>query len=203
MRSGRALVVFVIIAIVVITVLALGGCDRDPQKGGPTADPSASAPLTIAPAPWANGRTACTLIEATWMPDGFVGISPAGSASAATLNAQMNDAVQTIRITYTGTQIKMKAGSQISMSSYRVITDSATSCKLINGNDTVVITFSDADHCLVTRTSNPYAAQMKLKRLEGDETFGAKPKPSTSASASASASTSTSASASVSASASK
>ena len=129
------------------------------------------------------------------MPDGFVGMSPAGSASAAQLNAQMNDAVQTIRITYTGTQIKMKAGSQISMSSYRVIADSPTSCRLINGADTVVITFSDADHCVVNRTTNPYAAQMKMKRVDDDTAFP-KPKPSASASASASVSASASTSAS-------
>ena len=72
----------------------------------------------------------------------------------------------------------MKAGSQISMSSYSVIKDSPTSCKLMNGNDTVIVTFGDADHCVVDRTSNPYAARMKMKRVV-DDTF-LPPKPSAS-----------------------
>src|SRR5438094_1800939 len=114
-----------------ICALALAGCDRgSPSTSGATSA-SASASVLTQTAPWANGKTACKLIEATWMPDGFVGVSPAGSASAAALNAQMNEGVATIRITYTGTQIKMKAGSQISMSSYSVIKDSPTSCKLM------------------------------------------------------------------------
>jgi len=163
---------------VFVVVGGLFGCDRGPSKSAPSASSSASAVASesaapIQPAPWANGKTACQLIQATWMPDGFVGVSPAGSASAAALNAQMNDAVQTIRITYTGKQIKMKAGSQISMSDYSVMKDSATTCTLRNGEDTVVVTMLDLDHLVTDRTTNPYAAKMKMKRID-DDTFAPK-----------------------------
>jgi len=73
-----------------------------------------------------------------------------------------------MRIRYTGDQIKVKSGSQIMMSSYTVLKDSATVCTLKNGNDTVVITFADADHALVDRTTNPYAAKMKMKKATDD-----------------------------------
>lgn len=150
---------------IAIAALALFACDRDPSNEKPSgASPAPSAESQTAP--WANGKTACALMQATWAFDGFVGVTPAGSASAAALNAQINEGIQTIRIQYTANQIKMKAGSQISMSTYTVLKDSALSCKLQNGNDTVVVTFFDADHCMVDRTTNPYAARMKLKRID-------------------------------------
>lgn len=156
MRSGSP---------VLFLVLAMAACDRDPQNTTPTTSTSTS---TASSAPTPSGPSACEMIKALWIPDGFIGVSTAGSASASALNAQMNDAVQTMRIRYTGDQIKVKSGSQIMMSSYSVMKDSPKVCTLKNGNDTVVITFSDPDHALVDRTTNPYAAKMKMHKTDDD-----------------------------------
>src|SRR4051794_9339396 len=123
------------LSLLFVVALLASACDRGSSSGssGATGATTAAAATTTTTSGAGVGM-ACTRIQTTWAFDGFIGVSPAGSASAAALNAQNNEGVQTIRITYTGTQIKMKAGSQISSSSYVVVQDSASSCKMRNGN---------------------------------------------------------------------
>ena len=144
-------------SIVVAASVALGvGCERGPS---PSAAPEVG--------PVVSGPPASQKLRGSWRTEGFVGSNPAGSASAAALNAGLgSEAAQKLVITYTGDQVKIAMPSgQLLTSSYAVLEDGPSVVKIQNGPDLVVITFTDADHMIVDRPNSAYFAKMKLRRV--------------------------------------
>ncbi len=124
--------------------------------------PSSSAPNLQTPAP----PSAAQMLIGTWQAIGFEAATPAGSASAAALNQQMgSDEANALRIIYTKDQIKISMPGQVLSSTYFVREDGAMKCTLLNGKDVVIIVFGDADHMVIDRPGNAFAAKMKMKRI--------------------------------------
>ncbi len=175
--------------------LVLVACQRDETKPVPTS--ASSAP--IAPAS-VETKTAAGTLRGSWQVDGFEAApSPSGSSSAwAFEQAKQNAHVQGIRIVYTGDQVKIyEPGAMLLSSTYEVKESHPTWCRLLNGKDEVIITFTDDDHMTIDRKGNSYGSKMKMKRAKDGPGTG-KPlvMPSVSVSAPPSAPPSTAASAS-------
>lgn len=152
-------------------VLALGACDRSEPKAEPV-KPVAPAPATppaTSPATSIETKSAAVLLRGTWQVEGFEAAAPAGSSSAAALQAEAStDEAQAVRITYTGDQIQIHVpGQPVLSSSYEVKESHPTWCRILNGKDEVVITFRDDDHMTVDRKGNAYGAKMKMRRASG------------------------------------
>lgn len=178
----------------------LVACQRDETKPVATSAPNA---LPSA-APSVETKTAAGTLRGSWQLDGFEAAPvPSGSSSAAAFEKDKEAAhVQSIRIVYTGDQVKIyEPGQPLLSSSYEVKESHPTWCRLLSGKDEVVITFTDDDHMTIDRKNNAYGAKMKMKRAKDGPGTG-KPYATPPASASASASASGSASGSTSGSAS-
>jgi len=141
------------------------GCQRDEQK--PAAPAASSAPASAAPS--IETKTAAGTLRGSWQLDGFEAApAPSGSSSAAAFEKEKEAAhVQSIRIVYTGDQVKIyEPGQPLLSSSYEVKESHPTWCRLLSGKDEVVITFTDDDHMTIDRKNNAYGAKMKMKRAQ-------------------------------------
>ena len=127
--------------------------------------PSTSSPPDAAPAP--SGPPGSQTLKGSWRAEGFLGSNPAGSVSAAVLNAALQaDAGPALTIAYTGDQVKMRMpNGQLLTSSYVVLEERPGFVRIQNGPDRVDITFSDADHMIVDRPNSAYFTKMKLRRV--------------------------------------
>lgn len=179
---------------------ALGACQRDEAKPIATTPPSAAASAS----PSVETKTAAGTLRGSWQLDGFEAAPvPSGSSSAAAFEKEKEAAhVQSIRIVYTGDQVKIyEPGQPLLSSSYEVKESHPMWCRLLSGKDEVVITFTDDDHMTIDRKNNAYGAKMKMKRAKDGPGTGkpyATPPASASASGSGSAAPSGSAAASAS-----
>lgn len=139
--------------------LASAACERQPE----------TRPDSAKQVPTAPSRPGADLLRGTWQVDGFEASSPAGSASAAALQAQAGSPeAQAVRITYTGTLVQIQApGQPVLSSSYDVLDSRPGWVRIKNGNDEVIIAFRDDDHMTVDRKGNQFGAKMKMKRASG------------------------------------
>ncbi len=117
------------------------------------------------------------LLQGTWQVEGFEATSPAGSASAAALSAQLSsDSAQSVRIQYTGDQVRLFAPGQPPVSSgYQVKESRAGWVRILNGADEVEITFRDDDHAIIDRRTN--VPRMKIRRASDLPPTAAGPAP--------------------------
>lgn len=139
----------------VLTALLLG-CERDRPQ--PQADPAPTVAAALKPG--------AELLIGTWQVEGFEASSPAGAASAAALQAQVNSPeAQTLRIRYADKTVTIIAPGQLPLSSsYEVLESKPAVVRFKNGNDFVVVTFRDNDHMIVDRQGNAFGAKMKMRR---------------------------------------
>ncbi len=155
----RLLRIALIACLPLLPLLTSSACKKDEA---PRADPGAPS-ATPPKAPLERGSK---LLIGDWQAEEFIAASPSGSASAAALNAQIDsDKAQAVRVTYTGDQVKIIVEGQVLASSYWVRDDEAGKTTILNGKDVVIITFFDADHMIIDRPGNPFAAKMKMRRL--------------------------------------
>jgi hypothetical protein len=149
-----------LVALVVLIGSPAFACKKDEA---PRSDPASTTQTAPTAVPLERGSK---LLIGTWQAEEFIAASPSGSASAAALNAQIDsDAAKAVKVTYTADQVKVMIGGQTLSSTYVVREDGAGKCTLLNGKDTVVITFFDPDHMLIDRPGNPFAAKMRMRRL--------------------------------------
>ena len=139
-----------------VLVLVLLGCQRDRPES--KADPT--------PPVVASLRAGSELLIGTWQVEGFEASSPAGAASAAALQAQVNSPeAQSLRIRYAEKSVTIIAPGQLPLSStYEVLESKPGVVRFKNGTDFVVVTFRDNDHMIVDRQGNAFGARMKMRR---------------------------------------
>lgn len=142
------------------TLGTLGGCEKTPPE--PT--PNTTKPVVPTPS-----KPGSELLKGTWQVEGFEAASVGGVSSAAALQAQADSAeAQAVRITYTENKVQIQAPGQAVMASgYEVLESKLGYVRILNGKDTVVITFRDDDHMLIDRQGNALGTKMKMKRSSG------------------------------------
>ena len=142
-----------------LSMATLAACEKRPE-------PAAEATNPVVPRPTKPGAE---LLQGTWQVDGFEASSAMNGASAAALQAQASSPeAQAVRITYTGSQVRIQAPGQAIMSSgYDVLDSRLGWVKIKSGNDLVIVTFRDDDHMVIDRSNNAYGAKMKMKRSTG------------------------------------
>jgi len=134
---------------------ACAGCNKDEPRGAP-APGKPAAP---------SGPAACEIVKGTWRIEGFAGTGPAASASAAQLNAGMDDQARSMRIAYTGTRVKMwSPGSLLISNAYDVKESAAKRCLLDVRGERTEIEVIDHEHVLVERGAANVGARMMLVR---------------------------------------
>jgi hypothetical protein len=145
------------IGLFLVVVASAGACERSGPSPQGTTSPTATAPAK---------KNGAEVIVGTWEAEGFIGTTPAGSASAAALNTEVSGAAaKATRITYTKEQIKIVIEGQTLASTYTVMEDAPGRCVLLNGKDTVFVEVVDDDHIVVDRRPNPIEAKMKMRRV--------------------------------------
>jgi hypothetical protein len=147
-------VLFVAYAAVLATA-----CAKEPEKAAKP-DPKAVTPAE---------PSACEVLKGTWRVEGFLGENPAASASAAQLNAGLDEQAQSVRIAYTGTRVKMwSPGSLMISNAYEVKEAGPKRCLFEVKGERTLVELVDANHVLMERGAANVGAKMRMERTHDE-----------------------------------